>query len=327
MTYVMADDIQGLGYYVDRAIDYLGEAGDWTLEFPATNFDVLAGSQSAFCAGVAMHRHAGRPFAGIKEADAKGGIDRAKDFFLWNGLKIGATIVSSTGSRNIVPVAEYARFKALLPVSVITCTRNSEVAQRMGREIHEIPVPGKEPGSYLTEDILEPPTVNTVTYGRMLQGVTHEDISLIDQEVRNLPRPPGGGYSRYRAFSFLLPDDMPDIAEMVDWKFNEIFGRRVPARATYWTNFMHGGGINDAEDELYVSFGVDNPYFGKPENRHVIELPDDRKRFGPAGFLFACYKAIGQMQADMGDTGFQDRVMDYHRVNKTRTWNVPVGIT
>jgi len=50
---------------------------------------------------------------------------------------------------------------------------------------------------------------------------------------------------------------MPEVAAMVDWKLrSEKIGRCVGTMSVCHTNFMHGGGIADAKEELYVGVGL-----------------------------------------------------------------------
>lgn len=306
----MSPEVRTLDFYVEKALEYMSSAGPPSIELPESRNTLVTGSQNGFWTGVIMHRSAGKPFVPAMETEAQ----RTMKCFGYSRGIGDVTIVSATGSRNVVPLAGEA-LKNGIRVNAIVCRKNSELSRQFPGKINEIFIEAAE----------EPPTVNVASYGRMIQAVTREDPRKVLQAIRGSREPPGG-YGQFNTFTILLPDGMREAAAMADWKFNEIFGRKsagrgISGRAFYWSNFMHGGGINDNPKELYISIGTENPYFGPAERRHHISVPAG---FGPLGFLAASQHVIGRIQAASADMGFRDGIGPYAERMKGWKWNSPV---
>lgn len=294
----MAEKIETLDYYVKEALDFFESKADFGVDLPESDYTLVVGSQSGLLAGRIMYRFAGRSFSHAKEVLARSEID-AKEKILGD-----VTIVSASGSRQVIPIAEYA-LKQGLKVNAVVCKADSQLEQTFGDNIELIRVPY----------IPEPPTINTSTYGMMVQSITREDIAEIRRVVESL-REPEGGYDQFSSFTVMFTDRMPEAAEMVDWKLRgENIGRCIGSMSTHLTNFMHGAGINDAEKELYIGIGLseeEREVFGQvleevPGGRkHFVDLPED---FGPLGFLLVGYSVVGQIQKNY--PGFQENIGHY----------------
>ena len=309
----MTEKVETLDYYVKKALDFFAQQGDYSLGLPESSHTLVVGSQTAYLAGRILYRFAGKRFSHATEVLAQDEIG-TKDETLED-----VTIVSATGSRNVIPIAQYALQKGL-PVNAVVCEKDSELKREFDTDINEI----------LVEAIEEPPTVNTATYGRMIQGVTHEDIAEIRKVVESLEEPQGG-YHQFNAFTIILPDKMPEVAGMVDWKLRgEKIGRCVGTTCVYLTNFMHGAGVTDAASEVYVALGLNQQerevfeqvFENVPQHRkHYIDVPDD---FGPLGFMMLGYSVVGQIQKNYD--AFQERVRAYDLRAKKWNWLSPIRI-
>jgi len=309
----MAKNIETLDFYVLKALDFLGKKRDYTLELPESSHTLVVGSQTGLVAGRIAYRFAGRAFSHAQEVLAQQEIDTKRE------ILDDVTIVSATGSRNVVPIARYALEKGL-QVNAIICNPNSELNSRIGThpKYREILVPA----------IDEPPTVNTATYGGIIRGVTHEDASEIRKVVESL-REPKGGYGSFKAFTVIFPDSMSEVAEMVDWKLRgEKIGRCAGSLSVYLTNFMHGAGITDADGEVYVGVGLneqEREVFDKvfeliePDRKHLIDVPVG---FGPLGYMMVGYAVVGQIQKNYPD--FQKKILDYKGRTKDWIWLPPI---
>jgi hypothetical protein len=303
----MAKKAETLDYYVLEALADFIKKGDYKLNLPESSHTLVVGSQSAYWAGRIAYRFAGKRFSHAKEVLAQQEIDTKRD------ILEDVTIVSASGSRNIVPVARYALEKGLR-VNAIVCNPNSELNSRFGTHprYREILVPA----------IGEPPTVNTSTYGGIIRGVTHEDASEIKKVVKSL-KEPEGGYRSFKAFTVIFPDRMPEVAQIVDWKLRgENIGRCAGSMSVYLTNFLHGAGITDADGEVYVGVGLNERErevfekvfkFVSPDRKHHIELPAG---FGPLGYMMVGYALVGQIQKSY--PGFQEKIWDYQ--DRTKDW-------
>lgn len=307
----MAEKIETLDYYVRKALDFFEEKENPTLELPKSTHTLVVGSQNGLLAGRIIYRFAGRSFSHAKEVLAQCEINAKRN------ILEDVTIVSATGSRQVVPIAHYALERGLR-VNAILCNYNSELKENFGGKINAITFPAIE----------EPPTVNTATYGTMIQAVTHENVSEIRRVVESL-KEPKDGYGQFEAFSVILTDSMPEVAEMVDWKLRgEKIGRCIGTMSTHLTNYMHGAAINDANKELYIALGLskeEKEVFEQmlepvPEGRkHYIDVPDD---FGPLGFMMLGYSVVGQIQKKY--PGFQKNIGNYKQRAKKWKWLSPL---
>ena len=305
--------VETLDYYVVKALDFIKKQGNLTVKLPKRAYTLVVGSQSGLLAGRIIYRFAGRSFSHAKEVLAQPEIDAKRKIIT------DVTIVSASGSRQVIPIASYALEKGFR-VNAITCRKKSKLKAVLGNKIKYIVLPTTE----------EPPTVNTVTYGMMIQAITHENVSKIKRVVKSL-KEPKGGYGRFKAFTVIFTDRMPEVAEMVDWKLRgEKIGRCIGTMSTHLTNFMHGAGVNDAKKkkELYIALGLskkekrvfDQVFEKVPEERkHYIDVPND---FGPLGYMMVGYSVVGQIQKNYPD--FQKKIGIYAQRAKEWEWLSPL---
>ena len=284
------NNIETLDYYVRNALDFIEEQGELENELPESPHTLVVGSQSGLLAGRIVYRFSKRSFSHAKEVLVQCEIEAKKNIIE------DVTIVSATGSRQTIPIARYALEKGLR-VNAILCNDNSELNKYCNGEIITYP------------SIEEPPTVNTATYGMMIQAITNEDISKIRQVIESTQEPEGG-YEDFKAFTVIVTDSMPEVAEMIDWKLRgEKIGRCIGTMATYLTNFMHGAAVTDAskEKELYIALGLteeEKKVFEQvlepvpKERKHYINVP---KEFGALGFMMLGYSIVGLIQKNYPD--------------------------
>lgn len=174
---------------------------------------------------------------------------------------------------------------------------------------------------------LEAPTVDTCTYGRMLQGVTHEPPLSILQDVQRIA---AIDLSRAKALTVVFSDKMEAVAQMVDWKpSGEVIGRHTGTKACYLTNMMHGGFAVDSPGEFYVGVGLSAEEAGAL-NKALSNVPDERKWFidvplsggGPLAALMAGCYLVGRFQA--GYPAFQEGINEYAKRAAGFEWIDPV---
>ena len=312
----MTEKVETLDDYVLQALNFIEEKGDYTLELPESSHTLVVGSQTGLLTGRIAYRFAGRTFSHAQEVLAQQEIDTKRE------ILDDVTIVSATGSRNVVHIARYALEKGLW-VNAIVCEAGTKLNQEFSDHENYSELLVEVP-----EERKEPPTVNTATCGGIIQGVTHEDLTVIRQVVESL-KEPKGGYGSFEAFTVIFPDRMPEVAQMVDWKLRgENIGRCVGSMSVYLTNFMHGAGITDAKREVYVGVGLNDrerEVFEKvfelvsSDRKHHIELPAG---FGPLGYMMVGYAIVGQIQKRYPD--FQEKVWDYQDRTKNWIWPSPL---
>ena len=301
----MAEKIETLDYYVSKALDFFEEQENKTLELPESKHTLVVGSQTGLLTGRIIYRFVGRSFSHAKEVLAQSEIDAKRN------ILEDVTIVSATGSRQVVPIARYALERGLR-VNAILCNYNSELKENFDSKINVIAYPA----------IKEPPTVNTSTYGTMIRAVTDEKVSDIRPVVESL-KEPKGGYGQFKAFTVIFTDGMPEVAEMVGWKLGgEKIGRCIGTMSAHLTNFMHGAAITDADGELYIAVGLtkeEKEVFEQvldpvdKRRKHYVDLPDG---LGPLGFMMAGYSVVGQIQKNYPE--FQKNIEEYGR--RAKQW-------
>jgi hypothetical protein len=308
----MTEKIETLDHYVKQALDFFEENKNPALELPKSSNTLVVGSQTGLLTGRIIYRFAGRSYSHAKEVLAQSEIDAKAN------LLEDVTIVSASGSRQVVPTARYALDQGLR-VNAILCNENSELKENFGNKINY----------KIFSALQEPPTINTSTYGSMIQAVTQENLSEIRQVVESLEEPEGG-YGLFKAFSVIFTDSMPEVAEMVDWKLRgENIGRCIGSISTHLTNYMHGAAINDADKELYIGLGLnqeEKDVFEQvlepipSERKYYIDVPDG---FGPLGFMLLGYSLVGRIQKNY--PGFQNNIGIYKQRAKTWTWLSPLS--
>jgi len=318
------NNVETLDYYVKEALKFLTkQEKKQKLKLPKSKHTLVIGSQTGLLTGRIVYRFYRsndkdkRIFSHAKEVLAQYEIDAKKD------ILEDVTIVSASGSRQVVDVAEYAITKKLR-VNAILCKDGSDLEKDLGAKINMIKI--EQPKE------AEPPTVNTVTYGAMIQALTNkkEKISKIKSQCELL-KEPKGGYKKFEAFSVIFTDRMPEVAEMVDWKLRgEKIGRCIGSMATHLTNFMHGAAITDSDKELYIGVGLtkkEKDVFNQvlmpiPKTRkHYVDVP---RNFGPLGFMMIGYSIVGQIQKKY--PAFQNNVEEYGRRSKKWKWLSPIKL-
>jgi hypothetical protein len=316
------NNVETLDYYVREALSFLKEQKD-KIELPESKHTLVIGSQTGLLTGRIVYRFYRsndkdkRIFSHAKEVLAQYEIDAKKD------ILEDVTIVSASGSRQVVDIAKYAIEKKLC-VNAILCKDGSDLEKDLGDKINIIKI--EQPKE------AEPPTVNTVTYGAMIQALTNkkEKISKIKSQCELL-KEPKGGYKKFEAFSVIFTDRMPEVAEMIDWKLRgEKIGRCIGSIATHLTNFMHGAAITDSDKELYIGVGLteeEKKVFEQvlepvhKERKHFIDVPDD---FGPLGFMMLGYSIVGQIQKKY--PGFQKNIWNYKKRSGEWEWLSPIKL-
>lgn len=154
----------------------------------------------------------------------------------------------------------------------------------------------------------EPYTYNTSTYMGMILSKTYEDAAAIARFITEtvVPLIPVDFLS-YDSFYFIVPSEFNDVREMFKTKFDELFGPRVMGRIFTLEQTKHAKTVISSSKELFVSFGVENDFFGKEENRLFIPLPLDADY---AAMMAIGYVFIGHMQKQLPQF-YKERIVAY----------------
>jgi hypothetical protein len=208
----------------------------------------------------------------------------------------GAFLLSASGSKHAVTIARDLMDRGV-PTVLITNSLAAPASQIVGEE-----------STFVFPKNREPYTYNTSTYMGMLLAKTFEDEDEIATHIAEkvLPHIPQN-LASYGAFYFIIPEHFAAQGEMLQTKFNELFGPKVVARIFTLEQTKHAKTVIPRDDELFVSFGVDNSLFGKQENRLYIPLPDgaDYVAMMAIGYVF-----VGHIQRQLHPY-YKERIEEY----------------
>jgi hypothetical protein len=234
----------------------------------------VVGSEGAFYTGKNLFSRRAAIFA--NESTFKK-IIKAYRPAIKKGLAKEAVIISASGEKDGPWEIKLAK-KHGLKTTLLTCNANSTGAKLADTVL-------------IFPKIAEPYTYNFSTYSGMMLSATNEDPQKIKKFVRSVKLPKN--YGKYASYSFILPDDYLDICSMVSTKGDEIFGGRLPLRAFTSGGARHAKFVVRWEKELVVSIGGKNKYFGHPDHRWEIKLPE----FSNIGTMLSLtYYLVGKIQ-------------------------------
>lgn len=188
-----------------------------------------------------------------------------------------AVIISASGGKDSVWEIEFAKENGL--TTTLLTTKAQSPAAQIADKI------------YAFQSIDEPYTYNTSTYMGMILGATQENTEDIKKIIDSLKFPEN--FDSYKSYSFVLPDAFSAICPMLDIKRHELFGPQVSLRAFPQGHARHAKFVVRAKDELVVSLNEKNEFFGFPENRWDIFLPE---KIGFATIMAVTYYIVGKIQ-------------------------------
>jgi hypothetical protein len=297
-----------------EALAFLAYDHSYKLQLPDFSMPLVTGSQNGYLTGVQLYKTARKAFTHGREVDAMLHIDA--------GRIDGVTIVTATGTRDVIPIAGRA-LERKIPVRAITCAASSPLLGQYGsHKLFSATVLSMEDAP------VHPQTTNIATYGKMLMGVSGENPARIGKLIDEFSYP---DLSTCRALTVIFPDSMSTVSEMVDWKIRgENIARQAPGMATYVTNFMHGASVIDSPGEHYVAIGLDTeesktlqsvlPHVHE-KRLHMLDVPQSLR--GPLAYMMAGYAVVGKFQqrypAFLGDiAAYVERSRNFIRLGGLR---------
>lgn len=207
------------------------------------------------------------------------------------GLIQDAVIISASGGKDSVWEIELAD-KYGLNTTLLTTKAESDAAKIADRV-------------KVYKSIAEPYTYNTSTYMGMILSKTQEDPSKIKEHIKSLKFPKSFG--DFNGYSFVVPDRFMHICPMLDIKKSELFGTKLSLRAFPQGHARHAKFVIRSDKELVISLGQKNDYYGNPENRWDIELPEN---IDFAEIMAMTYYIVGQIQ-NAKPPYFKENVKNY----------------
>lgn len=187
-----------------------------------------------------------------------------------------AIIISASGEKDAAWEIKEAK-KNKLHTTLLTCSPDSSGAKLADKVI-------------IYQKTPEPQTYNISTYLGMILSKTKEDASEIQSFIKRVKH--FKNFDKYKAYSFILPDQFSAITPMLDIKRHELFGPNLSIRAFTYGDARHAKFVMPTEKELVISLG-ENKYFGIPGHRWQIEMP---KKFEAGLVMAITYYLIGKIQ-------------------------------
>lgn len=268
------DKIINLDQNVLQTLDFFAENPPPSLEIDNFNLPFVIGSGNAYNTGLIIFSEKAAIFA--DESNFKKLI-AAYDKAIHDGLIKQAIIISASGGKDSVWEIELAK-QYSLETTLLTTKGDSDAAKIADKV-------------YIFESINEPYTYNVSTYMGMILSATKENPAEIKNFINSLNFP--DNFDNYKSYSFVLPDKYMNICPMLDIKKNELFGPNLSLRAFSQGHARHAKFVVRSSDELVITLGSKNEYFGDPNHRWDISLPED---INFAGIMAATYFIIGKIQ-------------------------------
>ncbi|PIS09626.1 hypothetical protein COT75_00280 [Candidatus Beckwithbacteria bacterium CG10_big_fil_rev_8_21_14_0_10_34_10] len=259
---------------VINALDLFSLEKPPKMDLDKINLPFVIGSGNAYNTGKLIFSQKAAIFA--DESNFKT-LLKSYELVIKKGLISQAIIISASGEKDSVWEIELAN-KSGLKTHLLTCSPNSSAAKAADKV-------------YLFKKLPEPYTYNVSTYLGMVLASTNENPKIIREFIGNVKLK--DNFSTYQSYSFILDDKYIDICPMIDIKKSELFGSRLSIRCFTNGHARHAKFVIPWEKELVVSIGTENKYFGHPNHRLSIELPETAS-FGT--ILSLTYFIVGKVQ-------------------------------
>lgn len=271
-----------------KTLDFFSKNKPPQLDVGQFNTPFVVGSGNAYNTGLILFSEKAAVFA--DESNFKTQVEAYKEA-IENKQITQAVIISASGGKDSIWEIELAK-KNMLHSTLLTTKEDSQAARLADTK-------------YVFESIDEPYTYNTSTYMGMVLAVTKENPDVIKNCVSALRFP--SGFDKYRAYAFVVADKYLPICAMLDIKKDELFGPHLSLRAFTQGHARHAKFVNPWEEELVVSIGYKNEYFGEPGHKWDIFPPND---LGFAGIMALTYYIIGKIQ-DSKPQYFKENIEKY----------------
>jgi hypothetical protein len=258
-----------------KALDFFAGQTGPEINLDNFNFPLVIGSGNAYNTAKILFSRQAALFA--DESDLKAVIKKSQPLFDKKIIR-EALVISASGEKDSVWELQLAK-KIGLKTTLFTCSPQSSAAKIADKVVAFRKLP-------------EPYTYNVSTYLGMILSATGENPALIKKSLLYLQTQLPKNFNRYRAYSFIVPDELGTVCPMLDIKKSELFGARLSLRAFSYGEARHAKFVIPDEKELVISFGP-NRYFGLEKNRWEIDLPKN----AAAGWLMSVtYFLIGLIQ-------------------------------
>lgn len=281
-------DLINLDQVVLKTLDFFTDNKPPFLDKNKFNLPFVVGSGNAYNTGLIIFSEKAAVFA--DESNFKQLI-AAFEKAMSTGLITQAVVISASGEKDSVWEIELAK-KYSLQATLLT-TKSESNAAKIADEV------------LVYKSIDEPYTYNTSTYMGMILSATGEDPVRIKEYINSLSFP--DNFDQYKSYAFVIPDKYMNICPMLDIKKDELFGPHLSIRAFSQGHARHAKFVIRSKDELVITLGGKNEFFGDPESRWDIALPED---IGFAGVMAATYYIVGRIQVSKPQY-FKENIANY----------------
>jgi hypothetical protein len=256
-----------------KALEFLSQNKLAKINLKKYSFPIVIGSGNAYNAGQIIFAKQKAIFA--NESNCQEVFKKYQDLIKKKIIK-EAVVISASGEKDSIWELKLAKQKKL-KTTLLTCSPHSSAAKLADEVI-------------AFDKLAEPYTYNVSTYLSMILAASGEKASDILSFILKLKMP--SNFRRYRAYSFILPDEVSSVAAMLEIKKSELFGPNLSLRAFSYGEARHAKFVIREKDELVISLG-ENKYFGHPKSRFQIK---NIKNIGPGLSMALGYFLIGLIQ-------------------------------
>ncbi|MBI3366250.1 hypothetical protein HY041_01305 [Candidatus Roizmanbacteria bacterium] len=257
-----------------QALDFFAQNPPPLIDVQRFRSPFVVGSGNAYNTGAILF--SGRNAVLADESNFKLILEHA-DKKVQDGSLKDVVVISASGSKDSVWEIELAK-KQGLKTTLLTTKAQSNAA-KIADEI------------VVFKSIPEPYTYNVSTYLGMILGATHENPMKIKEFIENIKLPQN--LDQHLGYAFILPDRYAPICPMLDIKKSELFGSYVSLRAFSQGHARHAKFVIRSPEELVISLGQKNEYFGDPNHRWDINLSTE---FNFASIMGITYFIVGKIQ-------------------------------
>lgn len=268
------DEIINLDKSVLLALDFFSESPPPSLDTSNFNLPFVVGSGNAYSTGLIMFSDKAAIFA--DESNFRNLLP-AYEKAIQSGLITQTVVISASGGKDSVWEIELAKEHSL-QTTLLTIKGESNAAKVADKV-------------YVYQSVDEPYTYNVSTYMGMILSATGENPTGIKKHLDDLKFPEN--FENYKAYAFVVPDKFMNICPMLEIKRDELFGPNLSLRAFSQGHARHAKFVNRSKDELVITLGAENKFFGDPDNRWNIPLSED---INYAGIMAMTYYIIGRIQ-------------------------------
>lgn len=280
-------DLANLDESVLAALDFFSQEKQVFPKKLFTSLPFIVGSGNAYNIAKALFNDQAAIFA--NESDFRK-LSKSYQSLITKKVIKEALIISASGEKDSVWEIELAK-KLKLKTILFTCNKDSKAA-KIADQV------------FIFKKISEPYTYNVSTYLGMIMAQEKAKAQDIASFIKNLKFP--SNFRDYKAFAFVLSDDLAPLAPMLEIKRDELFGPHLSLRAFSQGQARHAKFVNLWEKELIISLG-ENKIFGLKNNRWEINI---KKNSSFSQALALCYYIIGKIQKN-NPSYFQKNIANY----------------